>query len=90
MRNDGQPKEKRRSARANVARFEFINVAMSRAQNLLIVFGARNMLELREVNLPKMDTQGTEKRLVYRDIFSELDRAARIFPASEIRIGASK
>ena len=90
VRNDGQSKEKRRSARANVARFEFINVAMSRAQNLLIVFGARNMLELREVNLPKMDAQGTEKRLVYRDIFSELDRAARIFPASEILIGAGK
>ncbi len=86
VRNDGQPKEKRRSARANVARFEFINVAISRAQNLLILFGARNMLECRDVILPNMDSQGVQKKQVYREIFAELDRAARIFPASEMCI----
>ncbi|SDH93260.1 AAA domain-containing protein [Vibrio xiamenensis] len=86
VRNDGGPKNKRRSARANVARYEFINVAMSRAQNLLIVFGARNMLEQRDVYLPNMDAPGTQKKQVYRNIFGDLDRAARIFPASEMRI----
>ncbi|HCE4573863.1 TPA: AAA family ATPase [Vibrio parahaemolyticus] len=86
VRNDGGPKNKRRSARANVARYEFINVAMSRAQNLLIVFGARNMLEQRDVFLPNMDAPGTKKKQVYRNIFEYLDRAARIFPASEMDI----
>ena len=86
VRNDGGPKNKRRSARANVARYEFINVAMSRAQNLLIVFGARNMLEQRDVYLPNMDAPGTQKKQVYRNIFGYLDRAARIFPASEMQI----
>ncbi|HAS6361806.1 TPA: AAA family ATPase [Vibrio vulnificus] len=86
VRNDGGPKNKRRSARANVARYEFINVAMSRAQNLLIVFGARNMLEQRDIYLPNMDAPGTQKKQVYRNIFGDLDRAARIFPASEMLI----
>ncbi|MFA0415438.1 AAA domain-containing protein [Vibrio renipiscarius] len=86
VRNDGGPKNKRRSARANVARYEFINVAMSRAQNLLIVFGARNMLEQRDVFLPNMDAPGTKKKQVYRNIFGYLDRTARVFPASEMKI----
>ncbi|MBB1441335.1 hypothetical protein H5202_22470, partial [Shewanella sp. SG41-4] len=84
VRNDGGPKDKRRSARANVARFEFINVAMSRAQNLLIIFGARNMLEARDIWLPNMDKPGKQKKQVYRQIFAQLDRNARIFDASEM------
>jgi len=86
VRNDGQAREKRRPAKANVARFEFINVAVSRAQNLLIVFGARNMLECRDIILPSMDSSGSQKKQVYREIFGELDRAARIYPASEIQL----
>jgi len=86
VRNDGQAKEKRRSANANIARFEFINVAVSRAQNLLIIFGARNMLECRDVILPNMDTLGVQKKQIYRDIFGELDRAARIYLASEMTL----
>lgn len=86
VRNDGGPKDKRRSARANVARYEFINVAVSRAQNLLIVFGARNMLEQRDVFLPNMDGPGKTKSQVYRKIFGDLDRSARIFSASEMLV----
>lgn len=83
VRNDGKPKEHRRSSNANVARFEFINVAMSRAQNLLMVFGARNMLEMRDIILPKMDSQGSEKKKIYQDIFIRLDRMAQICSAKE-------
>lgn len=83
VRNDGKAKETRRSSNANVARFEFINVAMSRAQNLLMVFGARNMLEMRDIKLPKMDEQGSEKKKVYKDIFERLDRDARICTTKE-------
>jgi len=84
VRNDGGPKERRRSAKANIARYEFINVAMSRAQNLLIVFGARNMLETRDVWLPNMDKPGKQKKQIYRQIFAQLDRDARIFDAQEM------
>lgn len=83
VRNDGKSKEHRRSSNANVARFEFINVAMSRAQNLLMVFGARNMLEMRDIILPKMDSQGSEKKKIYQDIFNRLDRMAQICSAKE-------
>lgn len=87
VRHDGRDPEKndgiqrRKSSRANVARYEFINVALSRAQKLLVVFGARSMFESYEVELPNMDNQGTTKRLVYKDIFQQLDRDARILPA---------
>lgn len=84
VRNDGRAKDISRSSRANVARFEYINVAMSRAQNLLVVFGARNMLELRDIKLPKMDSQGEEKKKIYKDIFDRLDRNARIYSAREL------
>ena len=83
VRNDGKAKDHRRSSHANVARFEFINVAMSRAQNLLMVFGARNMLEMRDIILPKMDSQGSEKKKVYQDIFNRLERMAQICSAKE-------
>lgn len=73
VKNDGGDADKRRSANANVARFEFINVAMSRAQNLLMVFGARNMLENRIVKLPRMDRKGYDKTTVYKSMFNYLE-----------------
>lgn len=84
VRNDGRSKTHRRSSHANVARFEFINVAMSRAQNLLVVFGARNMLEMRDVILPNMDSEGSSKKKVYQDIFNRLDREAMICSPKEL------
>lgn len=74
--NGGDLTQKFRVGRANIARFEFINVAMSRAQNLLLVFGARNMLENREVKLPRMDEKGFDKKLVYKNMFKFLEYRA--------------
>jgi hypothetical protein len=71
--NGGELNQKHRAGRANIARFEFINVAMSRAQNLLLVFGARNMLENREVKLPRMDRSGHDIKMVYKQMFSYLE-----------------
>ncbi|WML88730.1 AAA domain-containing protein [Thiothrix subterranea] len=71
--NGGDLNQKFHAGRANIARFEFINVAMSRAQNLLLVFGARNMLENREVKLPRMDRQGYDKKMVYKQMFGYLE-----------------
>lgn len=80
--NGGQVR--RRSSRANVARYEFINVAFSRAQQLLMVFGARTMFESYEIQLPHMDKAGSSSKMVYRDIFNQLERDARLIPASQV------
>ncbi len=77
VKNNGKDKsQKFRAGRANIARFEFINVAMSRAQNLLLVFGARNMLENREVRLPRMDRNGYDNKMVYKNMFNYLEYRA--------------
>lgn len=89
VRNDGFDPSKsagvvrKRSSKANVARYEFINVAFSRAQELLIVFGARAMYESYNVTLPHMDNEGHSTRMVYKDILAQLDREARLIPASQ-------
>lgn len=89
VRNDGiDPRNRssqvpRNSSRANVARFEFINVAFSRAQELLMVFGARSMIESYLVDLPNMDREGQTNRPVYKDILTALDDQARVIPASQ-------
>ena len=77
VKNDGKDKNAYRSPRQNVARFEFINVAMSRAQNLLIIFGARNMLENREIKMPRMDEKGYDKKRVYQQMFKYLEYRAK-------------
>lgn len=79
LRSGNQPR--RRSSKANVARFEFINVAFSRAQDLLIVFGAKSMYASYEVDLPSMDSTGSVKRTVYKDILDQLERDSRLVPA---------
>ena len=77
VKNNGGPIEQRFSpGRANIARFEFINVAMSRAQNLLMVFGARNMLQNRAVKLPRMDSKGYDTTMVYQNMFNYLEFSA--------------
>ena len=82
LRSGNQPR--RRSTKANVARFEFINVAFSRAQDLLIVFGAKSMYASYEVDLPRMDGVGSVKRTVYKDILEQLERDARLVPARQL------
>lgn len=82
LRSGNQPR--RRSSKANVARFEFINVAFSRAQELLIVFGAKSMYASYEVDLPRMDSAGSVKRTVYKDILDQLNRDARLVPARQL------
>lgn len=82
LRSGNQPR--RRSSKANVARFEFINVAFSRAQELLIVFGAKSMYASYEVDLPCMDRTGSVKRTVYKDILDQLDRDARLVQARQL------
>ena len=50
---------------------------MSRAQNLLIIFGATNMLKNREVFLPQMDSSAYQIKKVYKSMFDYLELTAK-------------
>ena len=67
-----------------VARFERINVAFSRAKELLVIFGAKDMFHDIEVTLHNMDKPGHHKEPVYRNIISDLDRKACFFDGKRI------
>jgi hypothetical protein len=61
------------SARANTAQFERINVAFSRAQELLVVLGAERVFRAYEIKLPHLDRQGHVRRAVYGQIIGEIE-----------------
>lgn len=73
-----------KSARASnhVIAFERINVAFSRAQDLLVIVGAKHMYEGLDVQLPNMDSQGSKTVPVYKNIMEDLNRKA-CFKGSE-------
>jgi hypothetical protein len=86
VRNFGpKASNRRRSSRANVARFEYINVAFSRAQELLVVFGARDTFAPYEVELPPMDATGSPTAAnVYREICDVVERNGALKQASAL------
>ena len=63
-------------ASRHVISFERINVAFSRAQELLVIVGARHMYEGLQVELPNMDRPGHKTVPVYRNIIADLHRKA--------------
>lgn len=67
-------KSARVASSSHVAAFERINVAMSRAQELLVIVGAKQMFHGIEVRLPNLDRPGHVSRRVYRDIIDEINR----------------
>lgn len=65
--------EKGRASKHVVA-FERINVAFSRAQELLFIVGAKHMYENQSVQLPNMDMPGFKTAPVYKNIMEGLNR----------------
>ena len=63
-------------ASKHVISFERINVAFSRAQELLVIVGARHMYEGLQVELPNMDRPGHKTVPVYQNIIADLRRKA--------------
>ncbi|WP_324728651.1 AAA domain-containing protein [Helicobacter cynogastricus] len=59
----------KKSRHANTSRYEFVNVAFSRAQNLLMVFGSAKVFSEQRVYLPNQ-----EGKRVYKGIIEALDR----------------
>ncbi len=72
------------SARANTAQFERINVAFSRAQELLVVVGARDVFCSYPVQLPFLDRPGSRSVEVYRGIVEEIQRFGGVFQSEQI------
>ena len=72
------------SARANTAQFERINVAFSRAQQLLIVTGAKDVFCRYPVDLPNLDRPGRQKVEVYRYIIDEIQRGGGLWQSDSI------
>ena len=61
-------------ASKHVVAFERINVAFSRAQELLFIVGAKHMYENQSVQLPNMDMPGFKTAPVYKNIMESLNR----------------
>lgn len=65
-----------------VLTYERINVAFSRAQNLLFIVGAKKSFDGLNVKLPKMDSQETRTAPVYKNIMADLHRKGCLVNAS--------
>lgn len=88
VRNDGG-RARRHASSANVARYEFINVAFSRARCLLVVLGGCSTFENWEVALPRMEGKGTVRRRVYREMLNRLRLDGRVAPARHVMAPAA-
>ena len=70
-----------------VAKFERINVAFSRAKELLVIVGAVETFAACEVALPNLNRPGSSTRKVYGDIIESLRKQNRLFTAAQIQEG---
>lgn len=70
---------------SHVAKFERINVAFSRARELLLIFGARNVFVDCDVWLPPLDRPGkAEREPVYRRMVDLLTREGRFLSSRDL------
>lgn len=72
------------SASGFMREFERINVAFSRAQNLLIVVGAANLFIDQNVYLPYMDVDGGEEQYVYKNMIQKLKGQSAYFECADL------
>ena len=79
VRNNKQAK-----ASGHVVAFERINVAFSRAQEMLVIVGAKHLYQNSMVKLPYMDRLGEARVPVYKNIMEELNRKAAFASSNKI------
>lgn len=69
---------------SHIAAFQRINVAFSRAQNLLVIVGAKDMYAEQPVKMTDMN-DGTEKvEMVYKNIIEMMDQKGTYFTSDEV------
>ena len=77
-------KSTKRREDSHIAAFERINVAFSRAQEMLVIVGAKDMYSNQPVKLHNMDSVGETTVYVYKNIIEDLHRKACFFDSSKI------
>jgi superfamily I DNA and/or RNA helicase len=78
------PPSGRLSRQAHTAQFERVNVAYSRAQELLVVFGSRDIFTRYPVTLPNLDTPGEREVPVYKLIIDQIRMAGGLLTPADI------
>lgn len=71
-------------ASGHVVAFERINVAFSRAQELLVIVGAKHLYQNVIVTLPYMDNEGEYQEPVYKNIMERLNHEGMFVPSNKI------
>ena len=74
----------RREQHCRNAAFQRINVAFSRAQNLLVIVGARNMYADQPVVIPDLNTGEERTTKVYRQIIEKLYQKNAYFTGDDV------
>lgn len=69
---------------SHIAAFQRINVAFSRAQNLLIIVGAKDMYAEQPVRMTDMNNGSEKVVMVYKNIIEMMDRKGTYFTSDEI------
>ncbi len=72
------------NASRHVAAFERINVAFSRAQNLLIIVGSKELYGGLPVAIPSMDTGEIRRPRIYQGIIDDIARKAAFVPGETL------
>ena len=67
-----------------VKKYERINVAFSRARNMLMIFGSKRFLSDQWVELPDASGDDTQSRPVYRNIVTTVELYGRVISANDI------
>ena len=78
------PQQRRLGRNSNPAKFERINVAFSRARDLLVVVGARKTFESFEVAIEPLDGGMSRRTRVYGQIISDIRDAGGLWQAKDI------
>jgi hypothetical protein len=88
MVRNRSPQQGRLGRNSNPAKFERINVAFSRARDLLVVVGARKTFERFEVAIEPVDGGPPRKTYVYGQIVDDIKDAGGLWQAKDI-LGAN-
>ena len=72
------------STESHIAAFQRINVAFSRAQNLLVIVGAKDMYADQPVKITDMNSGEERTILAYKEIIEMLDQRGTFFTSGEV------